>query len=470
MTGFENYLITPNVIDIVSDDKTGSFKELATALCKSADVGRQKLIVEEILKREESASTFIGNGVALPHARGCAIKNEFAIVVGRSINGINYDAARNAAVNIVILLVSREDADIARQLEILSELASFFKSGEVREKILTPGASVDLRALSAAFKKGTTEKKLRKNPTAKNGSSPVLNAAVNMARELKARAIIVFADVVKDNDFLDQLGERHKLIIVTNNKTRFDLAKDKRVLGLVQAPPIPVSRTGQLKIGILLAMSRGFLTKEDKVVCVSGLGGTNSGSMFDTVVSVDIAREYDFFFLTSKSLLPPDIKPEVFERVMGLAGEIAVEGREGKAVGTIFVLGDTNSVNANVRQLIINPFRGYSESERNILDPGLVETIKEFAAIDGAFIVTGDGVILSAGSYLRPQQTEEQDTLLPGGLGARHAAAAGISACTQALAITISESTGTVNVFKNGTIMLSLSRPVVRERDTVNLG
>jgi DNA integrity scanning protein DisA with diadenylate cyclase activity len=209
------------------------------------------------------------------------------------------------------------------------------------------------------------------------------------------------------------------------------------------------------------------LDRSDKVICVSG---STNGAAFDTIVCVDVALEYEFFFLTSHNLLPPDIKPEVFERVIGLAGEIAVEGREGKAVGTIFVLGDTNSVNANVRQLIINPFRGYSEAERNILDPGLVETIKEFAAIDGAFIITGDGVILSAGSYLRPQATDAHDTL-PGGFGARHAAAAGITSCTQSLAITISESTGMVNVFKNGTIMLSLSKPVVREKDTVkNLG
>jgi DNA integrity scanning protein DisA with diadenylate cyclase activity len=282
---------------------------------------------------------------------------------------------------------------------------------------------------------------------------------------LKARAVIVFADVVKDNDFLDQLGE-NKIIIVTNNKTRFDLAKDKRVLGLVQAPPIPVSRTGQLKIGILLALSRGFVSKEDKVVCVSG---ASAGSVFDTVVCIDIALEYEFFFQASHNLLPPDIKPEVFERVIGIAGEIAVEGREGKAVGTIFVLGDTNSVNANVRQLIINPFRGYSEAERSVLDPGLVETIKEFAAIDGAFIITGDGVILSAGSYLRPQITEASQDALPGGFGARHAAAAGITSCTQALAITISESTGMVNVFKGGAIMLSLSRPVVREKESIKL-
>jgi mannitol/fructose-specific phosphotransferase system IIA component (Ntr-type) len=461
---FEQYLVTPTVLDIASDDKTGSFKELAAALCKALDIGKQqKSIVEEILRREESASTFIGHGVALPHARGCPIKEEFAIIVGRSTAGISYDAARNAQAHIFVLLVSREDADNASQIEILSEIAAFFKSEEVREKILSQDAVVDLRVLSAAVKKGVYDKKSRKRAPSKAAGSPILSAAVALAKDTTARAVIVFADVVKDNDFLDQLGERYKIIIVTNNKTRFDLAKDKRVLGLVQAPPIPVSRTGQLKIGILLALSRGFISKEDKVVCVSGGG---SGANFDTIVCVDIALEYEFFFLTTQNLLPPDIKPEVFERVIGLAGEIAVEGREGKAVGTIFVLGDTNSVNANVRQLIINPFRGYSEAERNVLDPGLVETIKEFSAIDGAFIITGDGVILSAGSYLRPLATEAHDAL-PGGFGARHAAAAGITGCTQALAITISESTGMVNVFKNGAIMLSLSKPLVQEKEAI---
>jgi len=459
---FEQYLVSPAVAEITSDDKTGAFKELASVLCKALDINKQKYIVEEILRREESASTFIGQGVALPHARGCPIKEEFAIIVGRSVAGINYDAARNASAHILVLLVSREDADNARQIEILSEIAAFFKSEVVRENILSQDTVADLRVLSAAVKKGGLERRRQRRTQTKLTGSPVLTAAGQLAHNLKARAVIVFADVVNDNEFLDQLGDKHKLIIVTNNKTRFDLAKDKRVLGLVQAPPIPVSRTGQLKIGILLALSRGFITKEDKVVCVSG---GSKGSVFDTIVCVDIAKEYEFFFLTSQNLLPPDIKPEVFERVIGLAGEISVEGREGKPVGTIFVIGDTNSVNANVRQLIINPFRGYSEAERNILDPGLVETIKEFSAIDGAFIITGDGVILSAGSYLRPQPMDMD--ALPGGFGTRHAAAAGITNCTQALAITISESTGMVNVFKNGAIMLSLSKPVVHEKETI---
>ncbi|MFP4013330.1 MAG: PTS sugar transporter subunit IIA [Chitinispirillaceae bacterium] len=459
---FEQYLASPAVVDISSEDKTETLKELAVILCKAQGINKQKVIIEEILKREENASTFIGQGVALPQAKG-PIKEEFAIVVGRSLEGIRYDAARNAQAHIIVLLVSREDADNNHQIQILSELATFFKSTEIREQILSEDEVVDLRILSTAFKKGMLEEKPRTRAPKKT-AGPVLSAAMTLARDLKARAIMIFADTVKDNDFLEQVRSRNKMIIVTSNKARFDLPRDRRILGIVQAPPIPASRTGQLRIGILLALSRGFVNKEDKVVCVSG---NSRNGIFDTVVSIDIATEYEFFFLTSQSLLPQDVKPEVLERVIGLAGEIAVEGREGKPTGTIFVLGDTNSVNAYVRQLIINPFRGYSEAERNIMDPGLVETIKEFASIDGAFVVTGDGIILSVGSYLRPQMSENPEPL-PGGFGARHAAAAGITGCTKALAITISESTGMVNIFKSGAIMMSLSRPVIREKDTIH--
>ncbi len=362
------------------------------------------------------------------------------------------------------LLVANDDADNNSQIQILSEIAAFFKSDSVREQILSFEDSVDVKEIIDSLKKGLSEDKSGKNSVRKV-SNPVISAATTLARDVKATALMVFADSVRDNDFLEQFKSKPHLIIVTSNKTRFDLIKDKRVSGLLQAPSIPASRTGQIKIGILLALSRNLIGKDDTVVCVSG---NSSNGTFDTIVTINVSLEYDFFFTSAQNILPPDVKPEVLERIIGLAGEIAVEGREGKPVGTIFVLGDTNTVNAYVRQLIINPFRGYSEAERNIMDPGLDETIKEFASIDGAFIVTGDGIVLSAGSYLRPyQQAGEDLPALPGGFGARHVSAAAISACTNALAITISESTGTVTIFKSGIIMMSISRPVVREKGQI---
>jgi DNA integrity scanning protein DisA with diadenylate cyclase activity len=121
----------------------------------------------------------------------------------------------------------------------------------------------------------------------------------------------------------------------------------------------------------------------------------------------------------------------------------------------MFVVGDDRHVMRYTQQLVLNPFHGFSRRLRNVLDPSLAETIKEFALLDGAFIIKADGTVLSAGTYLLPQS---RVTDLPGGLGTRHQAAAAITAETRSTAITISQSTGTVTVFQNGGMVLTLER------------
>jgi diadenylate cyclase len=155
--------------------------------------------------------------------------------------------------------------------------------------------------------------------------------------------------------------------------------------------------------------------------------------------------------------LENDAKPEVFERTLSLATQLAVEGREGRSVGLIFVLGDSDNVLAQSRHLVLNPFQGYPESERNILDARLEETVKEFSALDGAFVVRGDGVLLTAGTQLMPTAPPP---LLPKGLGTRHAAAAAITASTRAVAITVSQSTGTLSIFKAGEMVTDIHKPI----------
>jgi DNA integrity scanning protein DisA with diadenylate cyclase activity len=148
------------------------------------------------------------------------------------------------------------------------------------------------------------------------------------------------------------------------------------------------------------------------------------------------------------------IRPAVILRALSLAIELAAEGREAQPVGTMFVIGDTRQVMRHARQLVLNPFHGYARTLRSLLDPSLAETIKEFALIDGAFIVQGDGMVVSAGTYLIPKSSAR----LPHGLGTRHHSAAAITGHTHAMAITVSQSTGTVTVFRNAQIVLKLER------------
>jgi diadenylate cyclase len=456
---FQDYLKIPYLVDLKAGEKTEAFKELVKAFCKAANTAhKQKSILEEMMKREESASTFIGHGIAIPHVRMPA-KDDFSIVVGRSVTGVKYDAARGALAYIIALVITSDKTENSLHIQILNEIATFFKSDVTRDLALADSEEpIDIAAITASSGAAGIDDK--SNKIGKKPPAPVLSAAMDLAKDVKAAALMVFADTVRENDFLEILKGKDKLIVVTSNKTRFD-PTDKRITACIQAPSFPASRIGQIKIGVLLALSRNLIRNDDKVICISG---NSKSGVFDTIVSLDVAAEYEFFFANSPTILPPDIKPEVLERILGLAGEIAVEGREGKPLGTIFVIGDTNTVNKYVTQLIINPFRGYSEAERNILDPALAETMKEFASIDGAFVITGDGIILSAGSYLRPQLDVAS---LPSGLGSRHVAAAGITVCTNALAITISESTGMVTLFKNGATVMTISKPVDREKSTI---
>lgn len=451
---FRDYLISDAVVDLDYDEKDAALEQLVRRLCRKLKIKDHQPILDDILKREETASTFIGSGLAIPQA-DAAIDSDFAVIVGRSVEGINYDAARNAKVHVVVLVLSNpEMVDEEQQIEFLAKASTYFKD-EMINKLIIEEEVDSLSQLQKTSKKESDEDEDEEKGK-KGKKEPLISAATALARDVNAKAIMVFADTKLDTEFLKYIKTRRQVIIVTSNKSRFDMEGMK--FDVIQAPLVRSSRMGQVKIGTLLAMSRNLLTREDSIVCVSGTNGTDT---FDTAVVLNIGEEFEFFFSATRSLVPPDVKPEILERVLGIASEIGMEGREGKALGTIFVLGDTNSVNGHIAQLIINPFRGYSESERNILDPGLEETIKEFASIDGAFIITGDGVVLSAGSYLRPIISEEMIVEeLPSGLGSRHAAAAGITAASNAIAITVSESTGQVTVFKNGAIALTLSKQV----------
>jgi DNA integrity scanning protein DisA with diadenylate cyclase activity len=158
------------------------------------------------------------------------------------------------------------------------------------------------------------------------------------------------------------------------------------------------------------------------------------------------------------NLEPSSVRPEVLSRVVEIAIDLGSEGREGKAVGTLFVVGDEDTVLPLTNQRILNPFRGYPEEERNVLSVNLEETIKELATVDGAFVIKGDGTVVSSGTYLKTSALPDEADA-PRGMGARHQAAAGITFATNCMAVAVSESTGTVTIFRKGQIVTEIDKP-----------
>jgi diadenylate cyclase len=142
------------------------------------------------------------------------------------------------------------------------------------------------------------------------------------------------------------------------------------------------------------------------------------------------------------------VRKRALEAIVQLAVELAREGREGRKIGTLFVIGDVENVLARSRPLLLDPLHGHPAEVLHADLPDFRETVKELAQLDGAFVVDDDGTFVSAGRFIDVDLTPQN--FLPG-LGTRHAAAASVTRETHATAVAVSQSS-VVRVFGHGEV------------------
>ncbi len=293
------------------------------------------------------------------------------------------------------------------------------------------------------------------NPEAsmKQLNKSMLKNASSVAKSIRADAFFVYLDALGEDELALELPKDCDLIVVTKKYAAKDEEFQQKYPKHILLPKIKLGRIGLIKLAMAYAISTRLVEDADKVVFLSG---TSQLMTLDTLTVFEIGKESEV--ITTKNIvdIAESVQPEVFEAVLNMAIELAIKGREGKPVGTIFVLGDDERVMQLSKQMIINPFKGYEEDERNILSPALKETIREFAALDGAFVIASDGTVITAGRYLGATADSAE---IERGLGSRHLAAAGITSLTNAVAIVISESTGDVRIFRNGSLLMEIEKP-----------
>ena len=200
---------------------------------------------------------------------------------------------------------------------------------------------------------------------------------------------------------------------------------------------LKVSRIELMSEAVEAAYIQGLI--QDRIV----LGIVSIGDIHSVVV-VDIT---DIPFIRKIADLTATLDYTIFKAALNLAIEIAREGREGKLIGTAFVVGDTDNVLNRSHQLILNPYEGHPEDARDIRDENNWETVKEYAQLDGMFIVDENGYIQAAARYIDASVRGVE--MLPG-KGGRHLAAAAITRYTNSVAITVSGSGGMITVYQGG--------------------
>jgi DNA integrity scanning protein DisA with diadenylate cyclase activity len=285
-------------------------------------------------------------------------------------------------------------------------------------------------------------------------NSSMIRHAQQVAEEIGANAVLLYVDLIQSRDNLETLLRESHCILAARDRNVLDELEtlDGECDRIIKVPYMKLNRHSQVKVAAMIALSKGLIRRNDRVVCLSG---SPEYGILDNLAVLDLEREFELLSSGSLDIAGQMAQPVVFERLLTIVLELAVEGKEGKPLGTVFVLGDHEKVLSMSSQMVINPFVAVPEEERNILDPALKETLREFSSIDGAFVIRDDGVVLAAGRHLAPSvETSE----LPQGLGARHRSAAGITALTNAIAVVISESTGDVRIFSRGKLYMEIEK------------
>ncbi len=281
------------------------------------------------------------------------------------------------------------------------------------------------------------------------GEASLLDAAQRLAVPLDVEVILVLTDRPYDfQGICNELGQV-RLVVASGDE---DVLKAAALDDVDFVPLIhePQTRQVQLSQALLEAIADDLLQTGSRTIAVyPGYERDNLDSLSIISLSEHLAK------LTARDLqrLETQVPLETLRRVVDLAVEIGREGREGKSVGTLFVVGHHRRVIEMSHEQIHDPFRGYNKSERSIRSARVRESIKELAQIDGAFVIASDGTVVAAGRIL---DAPAESLTLSKGLGSRHWAAAAISKATKAIAISVSQSTGTVRLFHDGRVVLRI--------------
>lgn len=276
-----------------------------------------------------------------------------------------------------------------------------------------------------------------------------------LAGAVKIKKIIC---VTQDGALAQHLGRtplKNQLLATTVNEETYAQLTNAG-LETIHLPLYAADKYNQVRHVLSVASRAGKVNTGDFIMCV--IGRNVYPEARDLIVLTHVDAGIERLAITDVLKLTDGIRPKALEATLAVASRIGSVVRRGAdRIGAIFVLGDSLNVLKNSRQLVPNPFQGHDEELRQITNPDIHDALVEFAKLDGAFVIRGDGLIQSAGAFLI---TTDAEIELPTGLGARHVAAAAATARTEATAIVVSSTDGMVRIFSKGQVMLQLDPEV----------
>jgi DNA integrity scanning protein DisA with diadenylate cyclase activity len=250
------------------------------------------------------------------------------------------------------------------------------------------------------------------------------------------------------------MSDQIRVIAATTKRDTYDVLKQAGIESIL-LPLRAIDKYSQVRHVVSVALKSSMVSVGDLIVCA--LGRDVYQEEGDLVVLTDVEHSVEKLSISDFLKLTDAIQPKVLEIAIAIACKIGRAARRGKRLGAIFMLGDSVRVLEDSKQLIPNPFQGHDETSQRLTNPDIHDAIVELSKLDGAFVIRGDGLIQTAGTFLTSPKIKIS---LPAGLGARHVASAAVTKRTTSTAVVVSATDGNVRVFSGGTKVLHIDPEV----------
>lgn len=289
---------------------------------------------------------------------------------------------------------------------------------------------------------------------------PFVETGVKLAKSSDAEAILILVEKSTDWKSTDWTRLKKKtssftLVIATNDEATHQSAVDAKIEAIrLEMPEATVQN--QLTQAVLAGVAAEMIKPGSTVVSIYSGFDTEE---IDTVSVLKLTERLGRLTARDLRKLETKVPLDTLKRVVDLAVEIGRDGREGKSIGTMFVVGDHRTVLDESRPGCFDMVKGYPRKERSLFDSKVREGIKELAQLDGSFVVSADGTIEGCARII---DTSPVELTMTKGLGSRHFSGAAISKNTKAISVVVSQSNGTVRIFQNGEVVLRIESRLQR--------
>jgi fructose-specific phosphotransferase system IIA component len=141
--------------EMQSNERWEAIEEIVTTLADAGRIDPDDVanVLDALKQREETMSTGIGFGIAIPHASSDRV-TEVVAGFGRSKAGIEFDSLDNEPVHFIVLFVVPRD-QFQTHLRTLAAIAKFLNDRTVRDELAQADDAESILAVFTNRSQGT---------------------------------------------------------------------------------------------------------------------------------------------------------------------------------------------------------------------------------------------------------------------------------------------------------------------------